>query len=131
MDYQVKKQINILIQLAMSDREFTDSEKDVIVKIGRAKGCLESEIRRLIDLPDIQEALAPMTLTQKMDFLLDSVAVVLADDKISDEEEAFARQIATKVGFREEVIKFLIEYQTMDRKVLKDMMIPYLVQDYF
>ncbi len=131
MDYLLKKQLHILIQLAMADNVFTDSEKETIVKIGRERGAAESEVDTIIEKPNLKESLMPMTLTQKMNFLLDSVMVVLADKKINPAEERFVRQIAKKLGFKEEVVNFLIEYQSMDRKVLKDLMIPYLIQDHF
>ena len=131
MDYQVKKQLHILIQLAKSDEEFTDLEKKAILKIGKERGGRESEINEIMENPNMNESLAPMTLTQKMDFLLDSISVVIADEKINPAEEKFAQQIAKKLGFRTSVVDFLIEYQSMDRKVLKDMMVPYLIQDFF
>lgn len=118
-----------MIQLAMSDNVFTDSEKNTIIKIGKEHGGLESEIKEIIAKPNLKESLVPMTLIQKMDFLLDSILVVMADEKINPAEDRFVRQIAMKLGFKEEVVSFLIEYQSMDRKVQKDMMVPYLVQD--
>ena len=69
-----------------------------------------------------------MNLVQKADLLLDSVLVVMADRRIEDDEAFFVRQLARKLGFREEVVTFLIEYQTMDRSVLHELMIPYLIQ---
>ena len=131
MDYLLKKQLHILIQLAMSDNVFTDSEKKTIIKIGKEHGGTESEIEKIIAKPNLKESLAPMTLTQKMDFLLDSMMVVLADEKINPAENKFVRQIAKKLGFKDDVVSFLIEYQSMDRKVVKDLMIPYLIQDHF
>ncbi len=131
MEYQIRKQLNILIQLAKSDKVFTDSEKKAILKIGRDRGCKESEVMELMEHPNMKDSLAPMTLSQKMDFILDTISVVIADEKINIEEENFAKQIAKKLGFRDHVINFLIEYQSMDRKALKDLMVPYLIQDFF
>ena len=129
MDHLLQKKLHTLVQLAMSDNKFTDSEREIIVRIGKEHGALESEIDKIIANPKLKESIAPMTLIQKMDFLLDNILVVIADEKINPAEDKFVRQIAKKMAFKEEVVSFLIEYQSMDRKVLKDMMIPYIEQD--
>lgn len=130
MDDLVRKQLHVLVQLAGTDDTFDESEKKVIIRIGKEKGAMQSEIEEIITAPNLKEGLAPMDLTQKIDFILDTIAVIIADKKINPEEEKFAYRIVQKLGFREKVIDFLLEYQSMDRKVLKDMMIPYLATDH-
>lgn len=126
MDYLKKKQLHILVQLAKADDNFTDSEKNAIRRIGKTYLVEETEVEQIIQHPVIQEILAPMELIQKMDFLIDSMAVLLADNEIHESEDRFIRSLASKLGFKDPVITFLMEYHTMERKPLKDMMLKYI-----
>ncbi len=127
MEYRLKKQLSILVQLAKVDNVFTDSEKATILRIGKGYGIEESEIRLLFEDHEISDSLVPMTMFQKSNFLLDMVLVLLADKEIHEKEQSFAIQIAKKLGFKEKIIEFLIEYSSRDRDVLIEMMIPYLI----
>lgn len=129
MDYEVKKQLNILIQLAKADNIFTDAEKAVIIKIGKEHGAEEPEVREMFDSKEISDSLAPMTLFHKSNFLLDMIMVLLADKEIHELEEKFSKKIAKNLGFKETVIDFLLEYNSLDRTVLIEMMIPYCIQN--
>jgi uncharacterized tellurite resistance protein B-like protein len=126
MDYQKKKQLHILVQLALADNNFTESEKNAIRRIGLSYDIAEDEIESIISNPEMQESLAPMEVSQKMDFLIDSMAVLLADKEIHESEDRFIRSLASKLGFKDPVITFLMEYHTMERHPLKDMMLKYL-----
>ncbi|MFY0687276.1 MAG: TerB family tellurite resistance protein [Cyclobacteriaceae bacterium] len=129
MEYELKKQLNLLIQLAKSDNYFSDSEKETILRIGKEHGAEKAEVEILFESNEIKESLAPMTLTAKMDFLLDCIVVLMADAHIEEAEEKFAKQTACKLGFKEEVITFLINYQGMDKDTIKDLMVPYLIHN--
>lgn len=129
MDYLVKKQIHILVQLAKADNVFTDAEKAAILKIGLDKGAAKEDIEAMYDSTEILDSLAPMTLFQKSNFLLDMMMVLLADKEIHEMEESFSKKIATKLGFKDSVIDFLLEYNSLDRSVLIEMMIPYLIPE--
>ena len=129
IDYRVKKQLHILIQLAKADNVFSEAEKEAIRKIGLENGADKKEIEKMFDSSDISDSLAPMTLYQKSNFLLDMIMVLLADKEIHEKEENFSKVIATKLGFKESVIDFLLEYNSLDRSVLMEMMIPYCIQN--
>lgn len=127
MDNQKKKQLQVLVQLALADNNFTDSEKQAIRNIGSSYHLAEAEVEKIISHPNSNENLAPMPISEKMDFLIDSMGVLLADKEIHETEDRFIRSLAAKLGFQEKVITFLMEYHTMDRVPLKDMMIKYLI----
>ena len=44
MEYPLKKQLRLLVQLAMSDTIFTDSERDTIRHIGVERGATQEEV---------------------------------------------------------------------------------------
>lgn len=126
MDYQKKKQLGILVKIAMVDEEFAEEEKAVIAKISKKYGASEQELEELFNSPPINQSLAPMKVIEKMDFMMDCILVVLADHVVTNSEQSFSRQIASNLGFKEEVVPFLIDHKDVSRQEMYDLMLPYL-----
>ncbi|WP_258103818.1 hypothetical protein [Marinoscillum sp. MHG1-6] len=127
LDYEKKKQLSILVNIAMVDEEFADSERAAIMKIGRNYGASDEEIHSIFNSHDFQDSLAPMTVIDKMEFIMDCMLVILADNVVTKAEEAFALGMAKKLGFRKETIGFLIENKDIGRSEMKELLIPYMV----
>lgn len=125
LDFQKKKQLGILVKIAMVDEDFADEEKSVIKKISQKYGATDQELEEIIDSPTINESLAPMTVIDKMDFMMDCILVILADDVVANAEEYFARQIASKLGLQQEVVEFLIAHKDTSREEMRELMLPY------
>ncbi len=83
--------------------------------------------KRCFSLPYINESLAPMSVTEKMDFIIDCMLVILADDMVTNSEESFAITMAKRLGFKKEVVPYLIENKATDRHAIKDQLLPFLV----
>lgn len=128
LDFQKKKQLGILVKIAMVDEDFADAEKAVIEKISKTYGATDQELEEIISSPSINESLAPMSITEKMDFMMDCILVVLADDLVANSEEYFARQMAGNLGFKQEVVAFLIAHKDTSREEMRELMLPYLIQ---
>ncbi|MEQ8472663.1 MAG: hypothetical protein RIC35_15835 [Marinoscillum sp.] len=128
LDFQKKKQLGILVKIAMVDEEFADAEKAVIKKISKTYGATDQELEEIISSPSINESLAPMSITEKMDFMMDCILVVLADDLVANSEEYFARQMAGNMGFKQEVVAFLVTHKDTSREEMRELMLPYLIQ---
>lgn len=127
LDFQKKKQLSILVKIAMVDEDFADAEKEVIRKISQKYGATAEELTEIFDSPATAESLAPMTLIDKMDFMMDCILVVIADDMVTSSEEYFARQMATRLGFNQDVVAFLIKNKDVSREEMRELMLPYLV----
>ncbi|VXD16915.1 hypothetical protein [Marinoscillum sp. 108] len=127
LDFQKKKQLSILVKIAMVDEDFADAEKEVIRKISQKYGATSQELTEIFDSPATAESLAPMTLIDKMDFMMDCILVVIADDMVTSSEEYFARQMATRLGFNQDVVAFLIKNKDVSREEMRELMLPYLV----
>lgn len=125
LDFQKKKQLGILVKIAMVDEEFADEEKAVIRKISETYGASNDELEEIFNSPDINDSLAPMGITEKMDFMMDCILVVLADDLVANSEEYFARQMASRLGFKQEVVTFLIQNKDTSREQMRELMLPY------
>ncbi|MEQ8583618.1 MAG: hypothetical protein RIC30_18855 [Marinoscillum sp.] len=128
LDFQKKKQLSILVKIAMVDEDFADAEKEVIRKISQKYGATEEELAEIFNSPATAESLAPMTLIDKMDFMMDCILVVIADDMVTSSEEYFARQMATRLGFNQDVVAFLIKNKDVSREEMRELMLPYLVK---
>ncbi|MEP0368997.1 MAG: hypothetical protein ABJN36_05795 [Cyclobacteriaceae bacterium] len=127
MDYQKKKQLGILVKIAIVDEEFADSEKEVIQKIAAKYGASQQDLDQLYDTEDFNETLAPMGVSEKMDFMMDCMLVILADNVVTDSEESFALTMASKLGFNHDVVPFLIENKDTPREEMNDLLLNYMV----
>ena len=82
MDIVTKKKLNILIQLAMADKDFAKAERDLIYQIAREKNYPEEEVTELIRHPEPIGTLGALSENQKLDYLISSVEMVLADHRV-------------------------------------------------
>lgn len=126
LDFQQKKQLSILVKIAMVDEDFAEQEKNVIRKISKKYGATEEELQEIFNSPDYNESLAPMSVMDKMDFMMDCMLVVLADEMITSSEEYFARQMASKLGFDQEVVAYLISHKDTSREEMRELMLPFM-----
>tara|TARA_Y100001972_G_scaffold119404_1_gene160688 strand:- start:5969 stop:6358 length:390 start_codon:yes stop_codon:yes gene_type:complete len=128
LDFQKKKQLSIMVKIAMVDEDFADEEKAVIKKISKRYGATDQEIEDIFNSPPTTESLTPMTVNDKMDFMMDCILVILADQVVTSSEDYFAKHIATSLGFKTEVVPYLIEHKDASREEMKESMIPFLVR---
>ncbi len=128
LDFQKKKQLSIMVKIAMVDEDFAEEEKAVIKKISDRYGATDKEIEEIFNSPPTSESLTPMTVNDKMDFMMDCILVILADKVVTSSEDYFAKHIATSLGFKTEVVPFLIQNKDVSREEMKEKMLPYLVR---
>lgn len=127
LDSQKKKQLGILVKIAIVDEEFAEEEIKLIYKIGKSYGAEDQEIQEIFDNLPANDSIASMTVTEKMNFMMDCMLVVLADHVVTNSERSFARIMALKLGFRAEVVPFLFETKFTERSNMYDALIPYLM----
>lgn len=91
----IKKKLNLLVHLARVDGHFHKSERDMILNlVGNSK-----EIDQMSSTAD---PLADIdTLRDKEEIFYLALKLVQADGVITEEELAFCRRLAGKLGFRE------------------------------
>lgn len=109
MDIVTRKKLNLLIQLAESDKHFARSEREMIYRIARDRNFPEDEVNQLIKNPEPIGSLGALSPEQKLDYLLTSIELMLADQKIFDSELTFCRNVAIKLGFRKSIIDYFVE----------------------
>lgn len=114
MDIVTKKQLNILIQLAEADKHFAKAEREMIFKIAKERNFPEDSVNDLIRNPEPIDSLGALSNDQKFEYLMSSIELVHADQNIFESEILFCKNIAIKLGFRKNVIEYIMD--NMDRK---------------
>ena len=109
MNIVAKSQINVLVQLAHLDKNFADVERDLIFRVGHGHNLTDDEIGTLIQNPQPVGTLGALSPRQKLNYLLDCIELIYADNKVYESELLFCRSLAIKMGLRKSVIDFLIE----------------------
>jgi hypothetical protein len=109
MDIVTKKKLNILIQLAEADKHFAKSEREMIFKIAKDRQFSEDIVNSLIRNPEPIDTLGALSVDQKFDYLVSCIDLIFVDQKIFESELIFSRGIAIKLGFKKNVVDYLIE----------------------
>ncbi|MBK7650932.1 MAG: TerB family tellurite resistance protein [Flammeovirgaceae bacterium] len=109
MDIVTKKKLNILIQLAEADKHFAKTERDMILKIAQDRKFPEEEVNLLIRNPEPIDTLGALSNEQKFDYLMGCIELIFADQKVFESEVIFTKSIAIKLGFKKNVVDYLIE----------------------
>lgn len=120
MDIVTRKKLNLLIQLAESDKHFAKSERELIYRIAKDRNFSEEDVNQLIKNPEPIGSLGALSTEQKLDYLLTSIELMFADQKIFDSELTFCRNVAIKLGFKKGIIDYFVEnFEKKDREELK------------
>ena len=109
MDIVTKKKLNILIQLAEADKHFAKSEREMILRIAQDRKFPEEDVNQLIRNPEPIDSLGALSNDQKFDYLMDCIELIFADQKVFESEVIFTKSIAIKLGFKKNVVDFLVE----------------------
>ena len=109
MDIVTKKQLNILIQLAEADKHFAKTERDMIYKIAQDRKFSEENVTNLIRNPEPIDTLGALSIDQKFEYLMACIELMFADHKIFESELVFCKSIAIKLGFKKNVVDYVVE----------------------
>lgn len=109
MDIVTKKKLNILIQLAEADKHFAKAEREMIYQIAKARNFPEETVNHLIQNPEPVESLGALSQAQKLDYLISAIELIFVDQKVFESEVIFTRNIAIKLGFKKNVVDYLVD----------------------
>jgi uncharacterized tellurite resistance protein B-like protein len=115
MDSVTKKQLSILIHLAEADKHFAMAEREMIFRLAKNKNFSEEEVNALIRKPEPIDTLDALSNEQKLNYLYDCLDLIHVDNKVFESELTFCKSIATKLGFKKNVIDFLVD--NFDKKL--------------
>ena len=116
--------MKLLINLAKVDGQVADKEKSYLINIGRANGIYPDEIYPLFT--QNHDILIPQHMTddQKFDLLLSLVQLMKLDERMYREEIVFCGEVATRLGYKKQVMFDLLAYVKsagMESKELEDL----------
>lgn len=121
MDIITKKQLNVLIQLAEADKHFAKAERDMIFQIAKERNFPEEDVQELIRKPEPIETLGALSPNTKFEYLMACIRLIFADNKVFERELIFCKSIAIKLGFKKNVVEYLVEnYPQMPENALKE-----------
>jgi hypothetical protein len=109
MDIVTKKQLNILIQLAEVDKNFATVEREMILKIARDRNFPKDVVNSLIRNPEPIDSLGALSNEQKFEYLWTCYSLMLVDQKVFESELIFCKGIAIKLGFKKNVVDYLVQ----------------------
>jgi hypothetical protein len=97
-------QMKLLISLAQIDGRVGEREKNYIVNIGRANGIYPDEIMPMFE--QRHEMIVPLDLApdQKFQCIFSLVQLMKIDERMYKEEIIFCSQIATRLGYDQQVM---------------------------
>lgn len=122
----IKEQLNVLINLAASDRTVGEKEAKVIHMIGKANGLTKDEVEAMMKSPKPIGTLDTLTEDQQFENLYHLIQLMKSDGQVFKSEIHFCEQIAEKLGYKKGVVGELSSriYSdptiTADRKLLID-----------
>jgi uncharacterized tellurite resistance protein B-like protein len=126
MDIVTKKQLNILIQLAEADKHFAKVEREMIFRIAHEHNFPADAVSELIRNPEPIDTLGALSQEKKLEYLLTCINLMFADQKVFESELIFCKSIAIKLGFKKNVVDYLIEHinqstrEEIKKKVFQD-----------
>lgn len=116
----IKEQLNILINLAASDKLIDDREAKTIHMIGKAGGLSREEIDEMIKRPKPIGELSTFTEDQKFENLYQLIQMMKSDGQVFKSEIHFCESIAERLGYRKEVISELAAKVYSDPSITSD-----------
>ena len=104
----IKKQLNILIQLARIDGNFAQEEKSFIREFGRKYNISRSELKEIEHNSEQLGDISAFTMDEKIEVLYNAIRLAKADRRILPNEIVYCQEIATKLGFKRSVIDAIL-----------------------
>jgi uncharacterized tellurite resistance protein B-like protein len=100
----VLEQLKLLVNLARMDGELAIIERNYIINIGKGHGFPESSVETLFY--DSHETILAEDLTpkQRFNYLFNLVQLMKIDEKLYQEEIKFCANIATRLGYKSEIM---------------------------
>ena len=126
MIFDKKSELNVLINLAASDKSVADREAKLIHLIGKANGFSKEEIDTMLSNPQPIGDISSLTPDEKFEHLYHLIQLMKMDGLVFRSEIVFCEQIAERLGYKRGVVGELSQHIysdpsiTADRDMLKD-----------
>ena len=116
----IREQLNVLINLAASDRSVGEKESKTIHMIGKANGLTNEEIDAMMKTPQPVGNLGHLSEDQKFENLYHLIQLMKSDGHVFKSEIHFCEQIAEKLGYKKQVVAELSSKIYSDPTITSD-----------
>jgi uncharacterized membrane protein YebE (DUF533 family) len=120
MIFDKKAELNVLINLAASDKSVADRESKLIHLIGKANGISSDEINQMLKTPQPIHDSSSLTSDEKFEHLYYLIQLMKMDGQVFRSEVVFCEQIAEKLGFKKSVVGELSQHVYSDPSITAD-----------
>lgn len=116
----LRKKLQILVFLALADKDFADQEREFIENI-----CTRNEldleiIDELINDPEPIGSLGALSYNKSVEYLTDSILLMVVDGKVLSGEVLFCQDIAIRLGFSKRATDDLIGMVSDSKSISRD-----------
>jgi len=132
MIFDKKAELNVLINLAASDKNIAEREAKLIHTIAKANGVTKEEVDALLNNPKPIGDINTLTPDEKFAHLYYLIQLMKMDGQVFRSEIVFCENIAERLGFKKTVVREISQHVysdpsiTADRDMIKTKAMKYL-----
>jgi len=104
-----KSHMKNLIEMAMADGHFDNSEKNLLNSIAKKYSVSSAQLKSIHDNPDVIEFEVPKNDSQKFEQLYDLINMMVVDECVDRDEIKLCGMFARKFGYQENKTDELID----------------------
>ena len=120
MIFDKKAELNVLINLAASDRNVAERESKLIHMIGKANGIPTEEINVMLQNPKPIDKIDTLTNDEKFAHLYYLIQLMKMDGQVFRSEIVFCEQIAERLGYKKAVVAEISQHVYSDPSITAD-----------
>ena len=120
MTFDKKAELNVLVNLAASDKNVADRESKLIHLIGKANGISTEEIDQMLQNPRPIGSIDTLTPEEKFEHLYYLILLMKMDGQVFRSEIIFCEQIAERLGYKKGVVGELSQHIYSDPSITAD-----------
>jgi len=120
MIFDKKQELNVLINLAASDKSVADRESKLIQLIAKANGIPQEEVDTMLRNPKPIGNIVSLTADEKFEHLYYLIQLMKMDGQVFRSEIVFCEQIAEKLGFKKAVVGEVSQHVYSDPTITAD-----------
>lgn len=116
----IKKQLNILLQLATIDRTLDQKEKKLIEHLARMNNVPQREIDQMLTSYEPIKDFGVLSEEEKFEYLYMVIQLMKIDGQVFKSEIVFCEDIAEKLGYKKGVVAELSKNIYSDPSITAD-----------
>lgn len=120
MIFDKKAELNVLINLAASDKSVADRESKLIHLIGKANGISKDDINQMLKNPKPIHDSSSLTPDEKFEHLYFLIQLMKMDGQVFRSEVVFCEQMAEKLGYKKAVVGEISQHVYSDPSITAD-----------